>query len=77
MAAAKKKKKAKLVRLKHTQMSWDWKEQPDEEELNKLLKPFGVHVTAHPACEGQDSYGFIFSNRPLTEEELQEASETM
>lgn len=69
--------KKKPVPLKHTEMSWDWKESPQLEELQELLQPFGVFVTDHPACEGSDSYGYIFSNRPLTKKELKEAAESM
>ncbi len=68
-------KKVKVA-LKHTQMTWDWKDQPSAEELQEVLAPFGVVVTDHPASEGQDSYGFIFSNRPLTEDELEEAADS-
>ncbi len=67
----------KVVDLIHTQNSWDWKEQPTVEDLQELLEPFGVVVTAHPGCEGTDTYGFIFSNRELTEEEYEEASQSM
>lgn len=65
---------AKKPELKFTVGTWDWKDSPDADELAELLAPFGVTVTAHPACEGSDSYGFIFSDRPLTKAELKEAT---
>ena len=51
-------------------ISWDWKEAPDFDDLNVALWPFGVYVYPDPACEGQDSTGFIFSDRPLSEMEI-------
>jgi hypothetical protein len=51
-------------------ISWDWKSSPDFDELNQALWPFGIYVYPDPAFEGQDSYGYIFSDRPLSEKEL-------
>jgi len=51
-------------------ISWDWKEAPDFDDLNKALWPFGVYVYPDPACEGQDSTGFIFSDKPLSNAEI-------
>lgn len=65
-------KTAKQVKLVHTQWSWDWRGKPSLKDLQYMLEPFGIHVINHPALEGQDAYGFIFSNRPLTQEELDE-----
>lgn len=70
--AAKKKEKQKKP-LVASDMVWDWKESPTVEDLQAALEPFGIVVTDHPACEGSDAYGVIFSNRPLTKKELKEA----
>jgi hypothetical protein len=51
-------------------ISWDWKDSPDFDDLNKALWPFGVYVYPDPACEGQDSMGFIFSDKPLSTAEI-------
>jgi hypothetical protein len=60
--------------LKSRSLSWDWKDCPSAPDLQDALKEFGIVVTVHPACEeGSDTFGVIFSNRPLTEEELEEA----
>lgn len=53
-----------------TEITWDWKESPTKEELTRALEPFGVQVTEHPDTVGSDSFGFIFSNRSFTKEEL-------
>lgn len=63
--------------LKCTTMTWDWKSCPHLDDLEEALKPFGLIVTEHPAFEGSDQFGFIISDRPLTDEELQEASEAL
>jgi hypothetical protein len=56
--------------LLRTAIGWDWKSSPDVSELQQALRPFGIVVTADPRCEGSDQYGYLFSNRPLTREEL-------
>ena len=73
----KKKKVQSKVALKHTQGSWDWKDHPSLEDFQDLLKPFGIVVIDHPALDGSDSYGFIFSNRKLTKKEMDEARNSM
>jgi hypothetical protein len=40
------------------------------ESFIKALTAFGVYVIDHPDYEGTDAYGFLLSNRPLTEEEI-------
>jgi hypothetical protein len=57
---------------KTTRISWDWKGGPSQEDLQIALKPFGVLVTENPGLDGSDSYGYIFSNRPLTPKEVRE-----
>jgi hypothetical protein len=47
------------------------------EELQEALDPFGISVEEDPSCAGQDSSGFIFSNRPLTNNEIEEYLEEM
>lgn len=56
-------------------LSWDWKDQPDTDELKKKLKELGVHVYEDPEYEGSDQIAFIFSNVELTKEELESTSE--
>jgi hypothetical protein len=40
------------------------------DSLEIALKSFGLHLTPHPSWEGQRDYGFIISNRALTETEI-------
>jgi len=61
--------------MPHAKLSWDWKGQPELDELQEALEPFGVRVYADPACEGSDSFGYIFSSEELTSDELSEISE--
>ncbi len=70
MAATKRAKKTIHTRLKTTELVYDWKERPETEELKRELRKFGVFVYDSPGCEGTDSYGFVFSNKKLTKEEL-------
>lgn len=63
-----------MKKLISRDICWDWKSSPSLEDLRKALAPLGVTVTEHPACEGSDTFGYIFSNRPLTKEELDEAA---
>ena len=58
-----------------TKISWDWKSNPDIEELQQALEPFGISVYENPQSEGSDSFGYIFSETELDEEELEEKSE--
>lgn len=53
-----------------TVVSFDWKVTPGSDDLTKALAPFGVFVYDDPSCEGTDSYGFVFSDRPLTDTDL-------
>lgn len=58
-----------------TSVSYDWKETPTKESLRKALEQFGVHVYDNPACEGSDSYGFVFSGAPMTKGDLEKWAE--
>lgn len=51
-------------------ISFSWKKQISFLELSKNLKDFGIHVYEDPAYEGNDSFGLIFTNEPMTKEEL-------
>ena len=55
-----------------TQITLDWKEGLELDELAEALKPFGVHVYEDPSCEGSDCYGFLFSKVKLTAADLRE-----
>lgn len=57
-------------KLKASEIICDWNGSIDDDALVRALRKFGVYVTSHPACEGTDARGFIFSNRPLTVVEL-------
>lgn len=57
-----------------TFINFDWKSQPSPKEWQAALAPFGVFVYQDPDCEGSDSYGYIFSNKKLTREEIAEAT---
>jgi hypothetical protein len=59
----------------HSSIHWDWKRGPSKENLEKALKPFGLHLYSDPLFEGSDGFGFIISNAPLTPEELEVLSE--
>lgn len=67
----------RVKELKHSEIVLDWNEQIELDFLREALEPFDLTVIDHPACEGSDSYGFIISNRPLTEEEYKEAEEAL
>jgi hypothetical protein len=56
--------------MKASEIICDWNGPIDDNVLARALRKFGVYVVPHPACEGTDSHGFIFSDRPLTDEEL-------
>lgn len=58
-----------------SKISWDWKESPTLDELNKSLNKLGVFVYEDPSLDGSDSLGYIFSNKKLTDKELNEISE--
>ena len=58
-----------------TAINWDWKSGPTPEELERALKAFGIRVYEDPMSAGTDSYGFIFSNEELTDEDLAELEE--
>lgn len=58
--------------MKFTEISWDWKSGPEIEELEAALEPFGIHVYEDPMCEGQDAYGYILSDKPLSKKELED-----
>ena len=49
---------------------WDWKEKPYE-ELEEILEELGVFMYNTPSQDGSDQYGFIFSDKPLTEEDVE------
>lgn len=53
-----------------SQISWDWKDCPDLEDLQDALEPFGIRVYRDPFTEGSDTYGFILSKEPLNKHEL-------
>lgn len=40
------------------------------EQLQKKLPKFGLFVYKDPTCEGTDGYGFVVSQKSLTEEEV-------
>lgn len=42
------------------------------ESLEQVIGQFGLHMTAHPSWEGSSDYGFILSNRKLTQEDIEE-----
>lgn len=67
--------KKKAPRLITSEIAFDWKEYPTCEDLNYALNKFGVHVAEHSWCEGSDTVVYVFSNRPLTAEELRELAE--
>jgi hypothetical protein len=52
--------------VKMTKMSWD--NQPDPDDLNKALKPFGVY--AQHADTGASWNTLVFSDRPLTADQV-------
>lgn len=56
--------------MPYTKTSWDWKAGPSLADLRAALEPLGVFVYEDPSLEGSDSYGYIFSNSPLTDEML-------
>jgi hypothetical protein len=59
-----------------TKLIYDWKERPSVEDLRSALEPLGVHVYDDPSMEASDSYGFVFSNEPMTRQEIEAFSDT-
>jgi len=55
-------------------VSWDWKEQPMDDDgggaLGRALRRLGIHVYPTPSDEGSDQYGFVLSTEPLTKEQI-------
>lgn len=45
-------------------LSYDWKESPGQviEDLEPLLKKFGIHIIPDPICLGSDTYGYIITD---------------
>lgn len=60
-----------MAKPKTTTICWDWKSCPEEDELREALEPLGVFVTEHPAFDGTDMFGYIFSKKKLSKEELE------
>ncbi len=56
----------------HSFLSFDWKEAPDLEKLQKALKPLGIFVYEDPTYEGADAYGYLFCKQELTTAEIKE-----
>jgi hypothetical protein len=49
----------------------DWKDiESLLTQMKRALKVLGVEMIDHPDFNGSDMYGFILSNRPLTENEV-------
>jgi hypothetical protein len=54
-------------------VSVDWKDiEGLAQGFTEALASLGISVIPHPDYEGSDMYGFILSNRPLTEDEVKE-----
>lgn len=55
-------------------MTYDWKEISEQviKLLEKTIKSLGGYLQDDPTYEGSDSYGFIISKKPISEEKLRE-----
>ena len=60
--------------MTHRLLNLDWKDNLDAETLEDALRPFGVYVHENTALRGTDTTGFIFSDKPLSQDEIQEIS---
>lgn len=58
----------------HKVQSWDFKESPFD-DLEEILEEFGIHMYELPSTEGSDTYGFIFSDKLLTDEDIEAIDE--
>jgi hypothetical protein len=61
-----------MTNKKYSVITYDWKDSPSLEQLQSALEPFGVLVYEDPSVAGSDSYGFVFSNKKLTNQDLEE-----
>ena len=61
-----------MTTLKVVSYTQDWKAWSEDarEELKSVLSQFGLSVIDNPMTEGSDAIGVLISNRPLTEDEL-------
>jgi hypothetical protein len=66
-----------MEKPKSTKIGWDWKSSPSFEELQQALEPLDIFVYEDPQTEGTDYCGFILSEGPLDEDELEEVSEEL
>lgn len=48
-------------------LTWDWRGQPDLDDLRQLLLGFGVHLTE--VDTGSDEYAIVLSAVPLSDAE--------
>jgi len=64
------------VAEKHVIATWDWKEQPLDDDgsgaLGSALRRLGIYVYPTPSDEGSDQFGFIFSTESLTQHQVKE-----
>ena len=52
-----------MKRLKADIIMWDWKDQPDEDWLNKVLNKYGVYVKYIDTND--DAYGLVITNKKV------------
>jgi hypothetical protein len=56
-------------------VSADWKDfEGFIEQLKPALERLGISMVEDPDYEGSDTYGFLLSNRPMTEKEIMDQS---
>lgn len=63
---------AKNNHIRYTDLMLDWKERPTIEQLNKCLNKFGVFISEDESLDGSDMYGFLFTDRKVSQTKLNE-----
>ena len=56
--------------MKHSHVTYDWKQGGSEDEWEEALKDFGLILTQDPIMEGSDQYGFFITQKEPTEDQL-------
>jgi len=60
-----------MIDVKFKVISWDWREQPDWEEINDWLKELNCRPYFYEVNTGSDSYAVLIANTPLLTEEVE------
>lgn len=54
-------------------LSWDWKEQPEIEDVERILQELGANVHVQHVDTDSDQFAWAFSTEPITVDEATHA----